>query len=680
MSDDQPQAEMSEADAKKCAAKLKQLLDKSNQGDRKVFMDNFKDIRSYGYDNDGNTKKMYSGWDLQENDFQASINRVAEYVELFGSHLYPQNPDASVVTQRSVDQWSDQRNKLESDMLDYFMRVGELETSTRRTLNEALVGGRGMLWFGWNDRKKIPYAVFDTVENYGCDPDAKCPEEMNWVRRRRTKPRFELKRSIPTDPQTGKSVALFDVSELKGTGDQGDIIEYHEFYFRTGIHNYCTMAADQESDQGAQAQFDDSPMKYVFAEERLLYKTEWEIPFFKIDAWPCRILDFRLQPEKLWPVSTLQPVLCHVKAMNWIYTAYLNRIKRTWRQRFARVKVKGVQMGDQALESAMGMGGSNDGGEGSVIDVEIPNGMTDPDVRKLLQSLTMDTDMPGFEKAFGIVNRMFEDGSGLNDLIRSGQDTNQLRTAADVDFKKSRSMTRVDDMGKQFQVFFDSVIYSLAFTARFLMNPQEVAQLFGKEAGALYGDLGDDQMKQQDEMLRMQAANGEMQKAVQGAQGMMQQAVQMTGQVPVEPPPMPSAEEIETKLGPPRIVTIDDWIYSASRQIVAGSMRTVDHEAQTSNLSFYFQTMAPMVAATPPGQALNAEMIELFMRLNRYDAEAVSAAQKYKSSMEQISAFQTQMMLNPPPPPGAPAPGTNPPRPGPEPTQGREQAVLGQNQ
>ena len=89
--------------------------------------------------------------------------------------------------------------------------------------------------------------------------------------------------------------------------------------------------------------------------------------------------------------------------------------------------------------------------------------------------------------------------------------------------------------------------------------------------------------------------------------------------------------------------------------------------------------MAPMVAATPPGQALNAKMLELFMRLNRYDADAVAAAAQYKMEMEQVAAFQTQMVLNPPPPPGM-APGANPPRPGAEPDQGKEQAVMGQNQ
>lgn len=661
---------MTESDAKKAAAKLQELLDRSDQGDREKFITAMKDIRSYGYDDDGNTKNMYSGWEgLGDNAFKASINRVAEYVEIFGSHLYPQNPDASVVALNEPDQWDLQRFELEGRALDYFMRTGELETSVRRCLNEALIGGRGMLWFGWSSRKNIPVAVFDTVENFGVDPDAKCPEEVNWIRRRRTKPRFEFKRSIPTDPETGESAALFNVDDLTGTGGNKDIIEYYEFYFRTGLHNYCQLSSDMTYEDKASAEYDDSPAKYVMAEGRLVYKTEWEIPFFKIDAWPCRILDFRLQPEKLWPVSTLKPVLCHIKAMNWVYTAYLNRIRRTWRQNAARVKIKGVQMGDNALEQAVE-------GDNGVLEIEIPNGVTDPDVRKMLQPLVMDTDMPGFEKAWGIINRAFEDGSGLNDLMRAGQDTNQLRTAADVDFKKQRSMTRVDDMGKQFQVFFDSVLYSLAFTARFLMSPEDIGRLFGPSAAALWGELGDTAMQQQDQLLRTQAANTKMQESLAQARGMMQRATMMTGQVPIEPPPLPSPEQIETELGPPRIVTMEDWIHSARRQIVAGSMRTVDHEAQVSNATFFMQTMAPVIAATPPGQALNAEMIALFVRLNRYDQQAVTAAEEYRRKMQEISNFQTQMMLTPPPPPGM-APGANAPKPTDEPDQGKEQAALG---
>ena len=52
---------MTEPDAKKAAAKLAELLERAKKGDRQKFIDQFKELRSYGYDSDGNTKQMYSG-------------------------------------------------------------------------------------------------------------------------------------------------------------------------------------------------------------------------------------------------------------------------------------------------------------------------------------------------------------------------------------------------------------------------------------------------------------------------------------------------------------------------------------------------------------------------------------------------------------------------------------------
>jgi hypothetical protein len=155
-------------------------------------------------------------------------------------------------------------------------------------------------------------------------------------------------------------------------------------------------------------------------------------------------------------------------------------------------------------------------------------------------------------------------------------------------------------------------------------------------------------------------------------------AQMQTGIMPNEPPPIVSAEEVEDKLGPPRVVSMEEWIYSARREIVAGSMRPIDHDAQVNNATFYMQTMAPVVASTPPGQAFNAKMIELFIRLNRYDSEAVQAAVSYRQQMEQISQVQTQAMLAPPP--TAPPQAGTPPKTTPEPSQGKEQAAMGMAQ
>jgi hypothetical protein len=127
---------------------------------------------------------------------------------------------------------------------------------------------------------------------------------------------------------------------------------------------------------------------------------------------------------------------------------------------------------------------------------------------------------------------------------------------------------------------------------------------------------------------------------------------------------------------------MEDWINEARREIVASSMRVIDQDAQVDNASLYMQTMAPLVAATPPGQKMNAAMIVEFLKVNRYSAEAQAAATEYEAAMTAISNMQTQMMLNPPPPnpqtpPGTPPGQATPPNATPEPDQGAAAASRG---
>jgi len=307
----------------------------------------------------------------------------------------------------------------------------------------------------------------------------------------------------------------------------------------------------------------------------------------------------------------------------------------------------------------------------------MPAGM-DPDVKKLLQPLMLDAGMPQFELAWNITNRAFEDSSGLNDLMRAGQDTRQIRTAADADMKAARSMTRVDDMKKQFQIFFDNTLYSLAFIARYLMSSEDVGKLFGQSAGKLWGDLGTPEMKMQEDMARMQQANMMMQQSIMLNRQYRQMPPRFDSQgfsIVQPPPPITTPEDIEMQMGPPTIVTMDDWINSANRQIVAGSMRSIDHDAQVDNLNMFFSALAPVIGPTPGGMSMIASAFFEYAKLNRYSAEFQAAAKMYQQTV--------QMAMMAPPMPGptpAEPPKGNPTKPTEPPSQGVAPAQAGQFQ
>lgn len=644
----------------KYAKVLTSLVDRSKKGDREDFIRQFQEIRYYGYNNDY-TAKLYEQLPevvRDESAFKATVNRVAEYVEIFGSYLYPQNPDASVVPMEKADQWELARYQLEAKALDYFMRHGGAETHARRSLNEGLMSGRGVVWFGFNERKGIPQMVFDSVENLSGDPDAKNPEEVNWISRERTKPRFVFKQLVPN--------ALIDIDkDLQGTGPEGDVIKYTEIYLRTGIHHYCKEQQGEVTDDGVAV--DDSPKKYIVCENKLVSVDTWEIPFFQMDAWPCAVLDFRLQPQKIWPVSPIQPGLGHLRAMNWLYTFYINRVRRTSRVTFARLTHRGKNLGGESTDTITGADGTDELG---CINFEIPIGDNEADIKKWFQAINLEHGIAEFDRMWALVNRAFEDATGLNDLMRAGQDTRQLRTAADVQFKEQRSLTRVEDLKKQVQVWLDKIMSQLSFAARFLMTPEDIAKLFGQEAGALWGRLGTPEEKMQEDQMRAQQMQMALQQAAMAQQNaiMAQSAMMMAA----PPPQLPTIDQLEMQIGPPQVIVMDEWINEAKRQIVAGSMRVINHDAQIDNMNFFFSTVAPLAMPTPGGPQVIAAMTEEWATANRYTPKMQQAIKQWQGTIEQAQMMMQQQALI-----GQQAP---PEKPAPEPTQGREKAAKGQAQ
>ena len=137
--------------SKKIAKTLKRMLDSSKVGDRKDFIDMGKEVEYFGYSKD--YSELYKGY--TGTSFQAKINRTSEFVEVIGSELYPENPSASVNSRPHATYWQKKRHQLEEQYIDYANEQGDLTVHTRRWVNQACVYGRGVLWAGYNESKRI---------------------------------------------------------------------------------------------------------------------------------------------------------------------------------------------------------------------------------------------------------------------------------------------------------------------------------------------------------------------------------------------------------------------------------------------------------------------------------------------------------------------------------------------
>jgi hypothetical protein len=306
--------------------------------------------------------------------------------------------------------------------------------------------------------------------------------------------------------------------------------------------------------------------------------------------------------------------------------------------------------------------------DGSMITFK--SNLPDANIANIIQRFPLDTAIQAFDQAVALYERMWQESTGLNDLVRSGQDSRQLRTAADVDFKSKRSMTRIEDMKVQVVGFLTRMIQHLSLAARTLLTQEDIAKRFGKEAAAMYGML---EPQEGVAAMESQARDEQAQIFMMEEKNKIEQEMAM-GLPPSSPPLTPEA--LEEKLGPPKYASLDSWIADATRSVVGGSMRPVDHDAQVDNINFMLSNLSPILNGMPGGQRMIAATIEASLKLNRYPLELQQEAKILKQAVEQA---QAAMMAGPPM--GAP-PGQMPPNPvpGEPPPQGLEQAVMGQSQ
>lgn len=639
--------------------------------DRKDFIATLQELQYYGYSKDYKDKvysPMQDYFADMKPDQMAKVNRAAEYVEIVGSYLNPNSPDAQVNSREGADFWQRQRHKLEERVLDLNIDECDLKSHGRRVANEALMSGRGMLWYGYNEKKKLPQAIFDSVENFGWDSKAKTTEEVGYCWRKRCKPKWQLKSLYP------EQVAL--IEEQCSDKKPNDTVDYYEFYFRVDPQNYC-------DEMDAEQVWDGVPKILIVIKKRVISQEDWPIRFDLIDRWPFNYVDMRQRPGKTYPAAPMEPGICHLRNLCWIYSLYVHRVMETSKVAWAMMENGQVEVSDQAAARVVNPS-TRDG-----LTIRFKTSNPDIKIGDVFQRLTLDTPIQEFDRAGALYDRLWQDATGLNDLVRSGQDTRQIRTAADVDMKSKRSLTRVDDMKALFEAFMTDTVNMLAFAERSLMSGEDVAQRFGKAAGALWGNIDETGEAMAAEQQQRQMAKQQMMAPPSQEQAL--QAMQMGQQLP---PPM-TEDQAEEALGPPQWISLDAWIHEASREIVADSMRPADHDAQIDNLNFGLGNMSAILQQMPTGMRTIAMMWKEWTKANKYSLEMQEEADQTLKDMTALAQKNMSVAMMPPmpppgmAPPGAPAgppgatngaPGANAPKPTPEPDQGMPQAIMGQNQ
>lgn len=209
-----------------------------------------------------------------------TVNKTAQFVQVFGPFLYYQNPKRTIRARRSAPlpqevfgldssvpapdpripmwQWTPQQQQyammlqqyqqmaaqdqadfkkreykaqLLEEYLNYTPNELDLKTESRMAIDEALIKGRGVVWMSlWQSSQggmRMPYAAWDSVDNLLLDPDAEKLNEARWCAQRCVEPYWVLADRYGIDRELLRPYARRESLNQQGTTNSYDLGIHH---------------------------------------------------------------------------------------------------------------------------------------------------------------------------------------------------------------------------------------------------------------------------------------------------------------------------------------------------------------------------------------------------------------------------------------------------------------------
>jgi hypothetical protein len=581
--------------------KILERLLSSGERAREEFIKTGREVERYGFSR--SYAFEYSAAD-EKLFFQAKVAKTAQFLDVVGSALYQTNPHRRVLPRPWTNPIQQQRAQIMEWYLNYTPEECDLYTHSRRAVTEGLSYGMGILWTGWNDRKKVVQSVHDTVDNLLLDPDARMMEELGWVARRRVRPREELVRRFP---ESAAKLKQLQATHEKRS-DQGDDswqrsdfgadqLEFFEVYMRHGLARYKG-GVDLAQGAGETLKADDSPRKYFVTKAGLLFGEEdWEIPYFLDDEWPCTPLVYRERPGSIWPASPLEVGLGHQRALNWLYTLYLSKARTMMRDVIAIVKQNGQGLDIETERKVL---------YGHAIEcIKIAVSGDQGRLENFVQQFKFDLNIGDFVALNDIISREFEHATGLSEFLMTGGGNTQARSAEEIRVKDQKSRTRVEDYRAITEKHASKVARKEALAARYLCDPKDIQPIFGPEAAAAWGTLMPP-LSQQEQMV----LSGQMDMSAMRNDG----------------------------------VVLEEWVREADYSIISGSLRRKDIDQAIDAADAAMNQLVPSLiqkGAVGPSAAIIADWADK----KGLDPKVSQSIQQWAGTAAQQQALTTQMEM-----------------------------------
>ena len=464
--------------------------------------------------------------------FQISVNKTFEFVTLFGPALYFDNPyrtarpwapvvlppqffaspqeyQAAIQQENSRVAIDGLRGVLLETVLNTTQNNFNLTVETRQAIDEGLIKGRGCLWTELYDSPvtgfKSVRSVYDSVDNLFCDPDAERFEEVEWIARRRVRAAWDLEQqyglrrgSLKGQYESNDSSALASTS-ASGEYDRirgltNDLVVYYEIWSRMGVGG--RLSGFNEDWRDALEPFGDFAYLVVAegvpfplnlppdvlndpgfqADPRVVFgRTQWPLPFYACDGWPVSALDFHRRSKGTWPLAHLRAGMGELKAINWVISFLLGKVRITSRQLIALRRA----LKDDIKETVL------NGKDLELIEVDDSNVPLD----QIIQVLNFPEVNGDIWKVLQILEDNFDKRVGLNELMYGSGGATQIRSASEVQARSDNMNVRPADMAKRVFEWQSQVAAKEALAARLAVTEQDVAPLLGPVVSPFWGQF-----------------------------------------------------------------------------------------------------------------------------------------------------------------------------------------------
>lgn len=467
--------------------------------------------------------------------FLMSIGKVSDGVDLFGPaliHQYPevlvtpvrrpvcdpqllgldpQDPQAAVYAEQILGEQEQERRLTEAVAshkqfyLNWVQREAGKKKQARRAIVDAIVKGIGcfvtQLYSPRGSAISYPRSRYLSPNQLIKDPDARHPEELQWMAIEWTVPANLLERKFGLEPGALKGHMQSREAQASEQGrrdakgnrkESYDLVTYYELFSKNGCGQRLKGLQDAKRlEPGLREWLEQvgdfgylvlvKGIKYplnlhpkLLAEsdpEAVFQAAQWPIPFWRDEGssndWPVSELTFKEDPEDVWGISIFKPALGFIRFCNWCLSFLADKVAANACDYIGVMKAAADDIQEQLAQQQ---------GPLRLIKIDSQFGQKISDLVTLIGK-------PGFDTAiWTMVQESFEQidkTTGLSDLLY-GQTARQMRSGTEAGILGENSQIRPSDMAQKADDWYAEAAAKEMQAAIWLLERQDLEPVLGR--------------------------------------------------------------------------------------------------------------------------------------------------------------------------------------------------------